>query len=175
MRIGDGQMLEVRDYLHPQVEEIADTLPTGLGRWVLQSRAMNALIHKVTHKGLKLNTSSVTGYSMLYNTARLRPLRRRSLRFSIEQQRIDSWLDTVVRGCATGGAFAEQVVLLQSLVRGYGSTHANGVANYQAILAVIDQVASGTNPAGELQRLRTAALADESGTALRAALTSLPA
>ena len=175
VRIGDGQMLEVRDYLHPQVEEIADTLPTGLGRWVLQSRAMNALIHKVTHKGLKLNTSSVTGYSMLYITARLRPLRRRSLRFSIEQQRIDSWLDTVVRGCATGGAFAEQVVLLQSLVRGYGSTHANGVANYQAILAVIDQVASGTNPAGELQRLRTAALADESGTALRAALTSLPA
>ncbi|CAM5413077.1 hypothetical protein SALBM311S_11465 [Streptomyces alboniger] len=30
-KAGEGQLMQVREYLHPQVEEITDTLPAGLG------------------------------------------------------------------------------------------------------------------------------------------------
>ena len=31
---------------HPQIEEITDTLPTALGRWMLRSKGINALVYK---------------------------------------------------------------------------------------------------------------------------------
>ena len=33
----DGQILEIAEFLHPRVQEIADTLPARLGRWLLDT------------------------------------------------------------------------------------------------------------------------------------------
>src|SRR5690606_25427581 len=37
VKLADGQILAVAEFLHPRTEEIADTLPAGLGRWLLRT------------------------------------------------------------------------------------------------------------------------------------------
>ena len=38
VQAADGQIVEIAEFLHPRVQEIADTLPAGLGRWLLEHR-----------------------------------------------------------------------------------------------------------------------------------------
>src|SRR5262249_59372272 len=37
VRLADGQLLQIAEFMHPRVQEIADTLPAGLGRWLLDT------------------------------------------------------------------------------------------------------------------------------------------
>lgn len=172
-RVNDEQMMQVREYLHPQVEEISDTLPTALGRWVLNSKAANKLIHRVTHKGIKLQTTSVWGYTMLYTMARCRPIRRRSLRFGLEQARIDSWLTIVREHAASNYDLACEIVECQQVVKGYGETHARGLHNFNEIMRVLPSVSTRIDAAQQVALLRKAALADEHGKQLAAMITGL--
>ena len=173
-RVSDTQLMEVREYLHPQIEEITDTLPTALGRWMLRSKGVNALVYKATHKGLKLNTSSVWGYTMLYTVARMRPLRRRSLRFGIEQERIQAWLEQVRTAAALDYAFGRSVAECAQVIKGYGETHARGWANFTTLMAQVPVLAADpATAARRLDDLRAAALADETGGRLAAAVAAV--
>lgn len=171
-RVEDSQMMQVHEYLHPQIEEIADTLPTRLGRWILGSRFFQWLVYKVTHKGIKLQTTSVFGFTALYFLARLRPIRRRSLRFFQEQGRIDDWLDIVVQYAPRNYEFACEIVQCQQVVKGYGDTHKNGMRNFGLLVDVLPKIADDPRASERLKNLRGAALADENGRALQAALSS---
>ena len=171
-RANDEQMVQIREYLHPQVEEISDTMPTALGRWLLNSKAMNRLIHRVTHKGIKIQTTSFWGYTVLYFLARLQPIRRRSLRFGQEQARIDGWLTEVRTYAPANSDFACEIVECQQVVKGYGETHANGMRNFTAMMEVLPRIADDPNAAQRLANLRKLALSDETGKALQDALNS---
>ncbi len=171
-RADDAQMVQIREYLHPQVEEISDTMPTALGRWILNSRAMNRLIHRITHQGIKIQTTSFWGYTVLYVLARLQPIRRRSLRFGQEQARIDAWLGRVRAHAATNPDLAYEIVQCQQVVKGYGETHANGMRNFNAMMDALPRLADDPNAAQRLANLRKLALSDDSGKALRDALNS---
>jgi indolepyruvate ferredoxin oxidoreductase beta subunit len=170
--LADGQVLAVHEYLHPQIEEITDTLPTPLGRWMLRSTFMNAIVYKITHKGITMPTTSLFGFTVLYLLARLRPLRRRSLRFGLEQKRIDDWLDQVRIYAARNYDLAYQIVECQQVVKGYGETHASGMRNFTALMGAVPRIADDPRAAQRLANLRKAALADEKGETLRAALAS---
>lgn len=172
-RAKDEQMVQIYEFLHPQVEEIADTAPTALGRWILNSRMMNTIILKVTHKGIKLQTTSVWGFTVLNTLARLRPLRRRSLRFGLEQERIEAWLSAIRAAAATDYDLACEIAELQQLIKGYGETHARGMESYTAIMDVLPVIQAKARPAATMASLRAAALADESGEPLRRALAAL--
>ncbi|MGA0209557.1 MAG: DUF6537 domain-containing protein, partial [Candidatus Nanopelagicales bacterium] len=168
----DGQVLKVHEFLHPQIEEITDTLPTALGRWMLRSKLMNTIVYKVTNKGIKGQTTSLFGFTILYVLARLRPLRRRSLRFGLEQKRIDDWLKIVREYAPHNYELAYQIVECQQVVKGYGETHTNGMRNFTALMDAVPRIADDPRAAERLANLRKAALADEKGQALRAALAS---
>ncbi len=170
--ITDGQVLKVHEYLHPQIEEITDTLPTALGRWMLRSKFMNAIVYKVTNKGIKVQTTSLFGFTILYVLARMRPWRRRSLRFGLEQRRIDDWLAIVREYAPRNYHLAFEIVECQQVVKGYGETHANGMRNFTALMEAVPRIADDPRAAERLANLRKAALADEKGEALRAALAS---
>jgi len=167
----EAQVMRVQEYLHPQVEEISDTLPTALGRWLLNSQAMGKLIHKFTHKGIKIQTTSVWGFTTLYVLARMRPIRRRSLRFGLERDRINGWLALVNTYAPTNYDLACEIVECQQVVKGYGQTHANGMKNFNAMMDVLPKLAGQADAAAQLAALRKAALADEHGAALETALT----
>jgi indolepyruvate ferredoxin oxidoreductase beta subunit len=169
-QVAEDQIMQVHEYLHPQMEEIADTLPTALGRWFLNSKLMNKIVYRITHRGLKIATTSLWGFTLLYILARLKPIRRRSLRFGQEQQRIDGWLAIVRLYAPENYQLALQMVICQQVVKGYGDTHANGMKNFNKLMASVAGLSQQDDSPAKLTRLMTAALADESGNALEAAL-----
>lgn len=54
-----------------------------------------------------------------------------------------------------------EIVECQRLIKGYGDTHARGMASYESIMSLLDRRIRLT--ARDVRELRDAALADESG------------
>ncbi len=166
-KIKSDQMLQVREFLHPQAEEFADTLPTPIGKWLLRTKWLTHLIEKLSKDGIILQTTSVYGYVLLYCIARLKPIRPRSLRFHLENDRIDEWILTINEVVEIDYQLALEVVECSNVIKGYGSTHRNGWANF---VILMEQVAQQKHESGayiRIAELRKAALADESGEKLR--------
>ncbi|TFY99908.1 indolepyruvate oxidoreductase subunit beta family protein [Ramlibacter rhizophilus] len=172
VRLAPAQMLQINEFMHPRVEEIADILPAGLGRWLLHTSWARGALGPFTRKGRVVRTSSLGGYLQLYAIASLRGLRRRSLRYEQEQARIEAWLGQVRRLAATHPSLALEVVRAQRLVKGYGDTHARGWRNFERLMATLPALENDERGAQRLQALARAALADENGRALDAALAS---
>jgi indolepyruvate ferredoxin oxidoreductase beta subunit len=170
VRAAPGQLVQINEYFHPRVEEIADTAPAPLGRWLLSGGALRALLERLTREGRVVRTSSLTGFLMLYAVASCRSFRRKSLRYERETAGMHDWLARIVHAAGRDYALACEIAECQRLIKGYGDTHARGFASYQAILGAIDRSAAG---AGAVRELREAALADESGGKLQGLLASI--
>jgi indolepyruvate ferredoxin oxidoreductase beta subunit len=166
-----GQLMEVREFLHPQIDEIIDTLPTWLGHPLSRSRTFRRIVRATTHKGMILNTSSVAGYTLLTAMARVRPLRPRSVRYAREQAAIEQWLAQALEAARAGDAdLACEIVDCQRVLKGYGSTYEHGSESFAALMTAARSLLGSPDAAARLADLRAAALADENGAALRAKL-----
>ncbi|MBI5920174.1 MAG: indolepyruvate oxidoreductase subunit beta family protein [Betaproteobacteria bacterium] len=173
VRLGASQQLDIYEFLHPRLEEIADTLPAALGRWLLVTPWARACVAPLLGKGRIVQTSSLSGFLLLYGIAALRRLRRVSLRFQNEHQRIDTWLAAIQRLASQHPALALEVACMQQLVKGYGDTHARGWHNFQRVMDKLPLLQDRPQGAQQLQALRLAALADDDGKALDGMLASL--
>jgi indolepyruvate ferredoxin oxidoreductase beta subunit len=173
VKLSSSQQLDINEFMHPRIEEIADTLPAALGRWLLASRWARACVEPFTRRGRVVKTSSLHGYLLLYLIASLRGMRRKSLRFHTEHQRIGQWLSAIERLSVTHPALALEVARSQRLVKGYGDTHARGWGNFQRLMAVLPQLQAAPHGAQQLRDLSQAALADDSGQALQRLLASV--
>jgi indolepyruvate ferredoxin oxidoreductase beta subunit len=174
VRLADGQVLRIAEFMHPRVQEIADTLPAGLGRWLLATPWARRLVEQFTKSGKIVTTTSVHGFLLLYLVASLKSLRPRSLRFTAEQAAIDQWLAVVRDTAAADAALAAEVAEARNLVRGYGDTHERGRARFETLVGALPQVAGLPDAAARLAGLRKAAQADESGGELARAIGALP-
>ncbi|MEE9414687.1 MAG: indolepyruvate oxidoreductase subunit beta family protein [Acidimicrobiales bacterium] len=167
------QLIQVREYLHPQADEISDSLPVGLGRRLAKSKSFQRTVGKLTSKGLVVNTTSVVGYSMLWAMARMRPMRPRSFRWQREQAEIDSWLDLVVAAARDGDApLACEIVECQRVRKGYGETYARGRESFAVLIDAARDLQGSEDAASVLAELSSTALTDEDGSALRAAIAA---
>ena len=155
------QIVSVTEFMHPRLQEVADSLPAGLGRWA----ARQAWLGRWFAKGRKVQTSSLRGFLMLSVLATGRRWRRSTLRFQREDAAIEAWLKRVRELAASDYAAAVELVRCQKLIRGYGETHERGARNFGLIVAALDG-ASGAGLAARIRRLREAALADEKGAKL---------
>jgi indolepyruvate ferredoxin oxidoreductase beta subunit len=171
--LADGQILEIAEFLHPRVQEIADTLPAGLGRWLLNSGWPRRLVERFTRSGVVLKTSSIRGFITLYIVAALKPTRRRSLRFRNEQAFLDDWLRKIVTVAPANYPLAVEIALARTLVKGYSDTHERGRERYATLMQMLPQILETPDPAVTLAKLRKAALADDTGAALAGALKEL--
>lgn len=169
VRVQAGQQLAINEFMHPRMEEICETLPTVLGRWLLQPHWAHKLLARFTRQGRVVTTSSLGGYLLLYGLSRLRVWRRTTLRYQLETQRIGQWLAHIATAAAHNPALAVEVAQCQRLVKGYGDTHARGLANYQTLMAAVERAGPILAPA-TLRELRDLALADEHGKQLHTAL-----
>lgn len=169
------QLVQVSEFMHPRVEEIAGTLPAWLGAPLLRYAWAKRLVGRFTRRGRRITTSSLHGFVLLYLIAALRPLRRKSLRYQVETEQINAWLQAIraAAGTEAGTPFAVEVARLQRLVKGYGDTHARGLANYRLIVQALPKISHSVDPVATLKKLAEAALADEAGAALRAELAEL--
>jgi indolepyruvate ferredoxin oxidoreductase beta subunit len=169
VRAGSEQLLAINEYLHPRVQEIAEAMPASLGRWLLASGAPRRFVERLSSKGRVVQTSSLRGYLLLSGVAGLRRWRRGTLRHQLEMQRIAAWLAEVRQCAARDVALATEIVRCQRLVKGYGDTHERGLHNYQRLREARERIGARMN-ASMLAELRQAALADEQGRGLDAAL-----
>lgn len=166
---GSDQLLAINEFMHPRLEEICETLPAGLGRWLMKPHFLHHLVRRFTRSGRVVTTSSLRGYLMLWAVARLRAIRRRTLRYALETERIEGWLSQVRDTARINPALALEVVQCQRLVKGYSDTHLRGLTNYQTLMGAVARAGARLAPA-TLRELREAALADEHGKTLRALL-----
>jgi indolepyruvate ferredoxin oxidoreductase beta subunit len=170
VRPGAGQLLQIHEFMHPRLQEIADVLPAALGRRLLAPGLLRRVVERFTREGRTVHTTGVRGHLLLHALASLRPLRRRTLRFAAEQARIETWLADIRAAAAEDPARAIEIVRCQRLLKGYGDTHERGARKYDAVR----QVWRAGAPAERIAALRAAALADEEGQALQAELQRVP-
>lgn len=173
-KASSGQLTQVREFLHPQLEEIADMMPRAIGRWMMGSKTLDRFVGKVTRNGMIINTTGVYGFTLLRMLVAMRPMRPRSLRFDREQRAIDAWLDVVVDLAGEDYELATEVAKLPRVLKGYGQTHAHGLESFTTLMAAVPALRERADGAATLDRLAKAALADEDGKALSAALAATP-
>ena len=179
--VQQGQVLAIHEYMHPRLQEICETLPASLGRWLMNSGLPRRVVERLTQRGRVIQTSSLRGYLLLRTVAAMKRFRRSTLRYAEENRRIQAWLQRIAATLkskqedslhpAPGLALqvALELALCQRLVKGYSDTHERGVRNYDAVMQAFERTDGAMTPA-TLRELREAALADEAGTQLRAAL-----
>lgn len=173
-----GQIIDIVEFMHPRIEEIADTMPAPIGRWLLRNRLARSVVGKLTSRGRMVRTTSLSGFLMLYVLASMKGIRRSTLRFSREQQFLAEWLETVHRAAALDMSLAVGFVQLRNLVKGYGETHQRGLYKYERIRNFILKDVNGPDAPTRLKALIAAAELDEHGEALETEihrLTSQPA
>ncbi len=170
VKVADGQILEIAEFMHPRTQEIADTLPAFLGRWILRTDWIRSLLNRLTSSGRRVKTTSLRGFLLLYMVASCKPLRPRSLRYEVEQSALENWLDTVRQVAATDYDLAVEAAACRNLVKGYGDTHERGRARFNELMAALPDLIGSPNAARRLMELRKAANADDTGAALAAAI-----
>ncbi|WP_320669775.1 indolepyruvate oxidoreductase subunit beta family protein [Patulibacter defluvii] len=169
------QLLQVHEYLHPQFDELTDSMPSGLAKRVRKSRIVRRIVQAVTRQGMILNTTSVLGYTQLSLLARMRPLRPRTLRFEREQQAIDRWMDLALGAAPLDPELAREIVECQGVLKGYGATYEHGSESFAKLMEAAAELTGQAGAAERLAELRAAALADEHGRELEAKLPKAPA
>jgi indolepyruvate ferredoxin oxidoreductase beta subunit len=177
VKAASDEIVRVYDHFKPGVPEIAALLPAPLARRLIawdkrrQSQGKEPLAFP-----LKVPAHGVGGLLMLRLLAGLRWLRPHGARYREEQAMIEAWLERIERGLRADWALGHEIALCGRLIKGYGATLERGKQN---LTHVLDHVAEGAGAAAERARAialaRTAALADDAGTALDRQLLELGA
>ncbi|WP_158915590.1 indolepyruvate oxidoreductase subunit beta family protein [Caulobacter sp. S45] len=167
VKAAQDQLVYTSEFMHPRLEEVCDTLPAGLGAWILRTPWISKTLEPMFASGRKIATAKLGGFLTLYAVAALRPMRPSTLRFKREMAAMSVWLERVKAAAPRDYALGVELALCQSLVKGYGDTHARGMRSFEAIMAQAD---AETITPERVARLRAAALADEAGKTLTAEL-----
>jgi indolepyruvate ferredoxin oxidoreductase, beta subunit len=170
----DDDLLQVYDHFKPGAPEFAAMLPSTLANKVLAwDRRRQQQGKEPWAMPIKVGSHSVFGMAALRLLASLKWLRKRGSRFAQEQALIEQWLASVVQGTRQHWQTGFELAQCGRLIKGYGSTNERGKDNLLHIVGHLAQ--SGTFATNEarsaaIAAARTAALADEGGVALDAAL-----
>jgi indolepyruvate ferredoxin oxidoreductase beta subunit len=169
VRAGADQVLAIDEYLHPRVQEIAETLPASIGRRIERPGWLRGVVERATRRGRVVTTSSLAGFLLLRTVAAMKRWRRTTTRYAAENAAIETWLARIAATAAVHPELAVEVARCQRLVKGYSDTHERGVRNFETVMAAVQKGGTTLAPA-TLRELREAALADEHGHALGATL-----
>jgi indolepyruvate ferredoxin oxidoreductase, beta subunit len=161
------ELVYLTEFIHPRIEEVADTLPAAAGRWLLATTWAQRLLAKLVSRERTIDTSKLGGYLLLYGLSSLRRVRRATYRYAVEQRRIGQWLARIETLAGQHYDLAVEVALCQNLIKGYSDTHARGVKNFRLIMETLDGRPANAATAALIRDLRDAALADEHGSRLQ--------
>lgn len=174
VRLEQGQVLDVADYMHPRFEEVCGTMPERLGRWMEQSFLRSWTV-PFFRKGRHIRTSHLSGYLLLYALASRRSKRTATLRHAQEMNSIDQWTKKIEAALETDYEFAVTVVKSRRLVKGYSDTHARSSGRFSQLMKAAEMLRGRPDAAAQYQALYEAALNDVKGERLQAALSAMPA
>jgi indolepyruvate ferredoxin oxidoreductase, beta subunit len=172
IRASPGQLVDVTEYMKPRVAEIAGTLPAFWGQRLQRSAWATQLLARFTGDK-RVRSTTITGFLMLRSLARLKRWRRGTLRYKIENARIEAWLSHIEQLAADHHALAVEVARAQRLIKGYGDTHERGWRSFASLMNQLESLQRRADGAALMARLQEAALADEEGSALTLELAML--
>ncbi len=177
LRVGASEPYAIYDFLKPGIEEMCQILPSFLARPILALAKRRGWLGRI-YWGMEINTTSISGYLRFAVLAKLKRWRPRSHRYQQEQTAITAWLERITEAAKLSGDLALEVAECARLIKGYGDTHARGVANYGLIdTRVIAPALAGHIPLARaidaIASARTAALADPEGESLARCLSAL--
>jgi indolepyruvate ferredoxin oxidoreductase, beta subunit len=173
VRAAPDQPLDITEYMHPRLEEVCETLPAGIGRRILASASLSRRLRPMFRKGRHIKTSGLRWFVLLSLLAGMRRWRRGTLRYQVEQERIECWLELVRTTAITDVGAAAELVECQRLIKGYSDTFERGLANFNRIIGLWDMIRRSPDAAATVRRLREAALADEEAKALDGVIAEL--
>lgn len=142
-----NQVLAIEEFMHPRLEEICETLPAGLVRWLAPLHWTHRMVGRFTRHGRIIRTSSFGGLSHVNSLGSWHRWRRVKLRYALETERIETWLQRVGALAAIDPVLALETAQCQRLVKGYSDTHARGLRNYETLMPVADRHAQTLAPA----------------------------
>jgi indolepyruvate ferredoxin oxidoreductase, beta subunit len=179
LKLRPEEPLAVVDFFKPGIEELCSILPPLLARPILASAARRGWLGTV-YWGMEVKSSSVSGFLRLKLLASLRRWRPASHRYVEEQRQIEAWLALVIVAAPLSPALALEITECARLIKGYGETHARGLANYRKIEERVIRPALagryGAAPAADaVASARAAALADPDGERLDKTLGEIEA
>jgi indolepyruvate ferredoxin oxidoreductase, beta subunit len=166
----DAQIVYTTEFMHPRIEEVAGTLPKGLGAWL---EAHPGLVAPLFRKGRRVRSGTVRWFLALYAVSALKPFRRATLRHAREQEHLERWLALAAAQAARNYDLAVEILCARRLVKGYADTHVRGTTKFDRVIAAVPLLETRDDGAQWLRRLRQAALADEQGDALDGALKTI--
>jgi indolepyruvate ferredoxin oxidoreductase beta subunit len=168
-------IVRVADFFKPGVPEFAGMLPPAIAqRLVAWDRRRVSRGRRPFALPLKVRADAVGGMLALRLLAGMRRWRRFGSRYLDEQAAIERWLASIVAAASLEWECAFEIALAGRLVKGYGETNLRGKRNLAHLL---DHLATGgafDSPAARtraIREAREAALADEGGQRLDAALS----
>lgn len=172
MRVRQGNLLHLTEYMHPRAEEVVGLLPAGWGARVAASPLWMVRLGRLFARGKHLRTDGLVSYGLLYLLGGLKFWRRHTLRHKQEVAHLEDWLGLAL-GQLPDYDLAVEVVRCRRLVKGYSDTHARGLSKFDKVLGALPLLAGREDAADWLRRLREAALKDEDGKALDGALATV--
>ncbi len=158
----EADVVRVTEFFRPGINEIADILPSPLGRRLSAwAEAKQRRLRFSWPMAIRSNT--ITSFLILRFLAALRPLRRISYRYRTERAALDAWLADIAKALNLDPALALEIAKNARLIKGYGDTYVRGRAAFDAIQG--DHVApalNGETTAQNVAEARERALNDRS-------------
>jgi indolepyruvate ferredoxin oxidoreductase, beta subunit len=167
------QIVYATEFMHPRMEEVAGTLPAGLGLWLEGKPALFRAFDRLVNRGRRVQTGTVRWFLPLYLLGGLKRFRRGTLRHRREVAHRDAWLDLARKIAPDDYELAVAIIEARRLVKGYSDTHTRGASKFDRVMSVAPRLAGRPDAAQWLRRLCKAALADEEGDALDGALATV--
>ena len=135
VRVNDGQILEIAEFMHPRTQEIADTLPAPLGRFILDTDWVRGLIDRMTRKGTHREdlVAARLPAALRWWRRSSRCARARCATAS-SSNILEDWLATVTAHRDSTTTSPIEVAAARNLVKGYGDTHERGRARFETLI-----------------------------------------
>jgi indolepyruvate ferredoxin oxidoreductase beta subunit len=169
----DDAIVTTTEYFHPRAEELCGSLPKVWGEWIEARPRIFKALDRVVNRGRRIRPHTITGYLALAVLAQLGPRRRRSLRHARETAHREAWLKVAAEALAARYELGVEALGCRRLVKGYSDTHARGLSRFDRVMAAVPRLAARDDGAAWLDRLKRAALADETGVALDGVLKTI--
>jgi indolepyruvate ferredoxin oxidoreductase beta subunit len=167
------QLVYTTEFMHPRMEEVAGTLPRGLGLWLEAKPRLWKLLDRMVNRGRRVRTGTIRWFLPLYVVGGLKRFRRGTLRHSREAAHRDAWLGLARATAQSDYALAVEILETRRLVKGYSDTHARGQSKFDQVLAAAGRLHGRSDAAQWVRRLRHAALSEEDDKALAGALATI--
>jgi len=174
-QVNATDIVHVTEYFHPRAEEISATLPASLGAFIQTTPWAFKLLDKLVNRGRRVRTDRAYGFFTLWLLARLKRYRLKLLRHQQETKHLNRLIGAARDAVNADYALAVELFKCQRLIKGYSDTHARGHSKFDRVFDAVNALEAQHDAAQWLEKIREAALNDETGAGFDRTLAQLHA